>query len=312
MTHIIATTNMKGGVGKTTLTVNLGASLAKDHGKRVLLVDLDTQISATLSLVSPHDFAKLRQQKRTLKHLINDQLQLINRTTITVHDVIKPYIANVKGLDLLPGDIDLYDEYLVSELLHEKAMRLGKDKFDTVWSILESSLVFELLQPVFQDYDYIILDCAPGYNLITRSALVCSDFYLIPARPEPLSIIGIQLLERRINQLKEIYKYTHPLNLEMLGISFIMSGNLLTGRYYKTVMQRVHEDFGHSKIFKTRIPVDFKVSKSVDQFLPVVFSDPNSPASKAFKKLTIELMEKVKLCVDMKQQKTKLNLVNLE
>lgn len=312
MTHIIATTNMKGGVGKTTLTVNLGASLAKDRGQRVLLVDLDTQISATLSLVSPHDFAKLRQEKRTLKHLINDQLQLMNQTTTTVHDVIKSYIANVKGLDLLPGDIDLYDEYLVSEMLHEKAIRLGKDKFDTVWGILESSLVFDILKPVFQDYDYIILDCAPGYNLITRSALVCSDFYLIPARPEPLSIIGIQLLERRIKQLKEIYKYTNPLNLEMLGISFIMSGNLLTGRYYKTVMQRVYEDFGQSKIFKTRIPVDFKVSKSVDQFLPVVFSDPTSPASKAFKKLTIEVMEKVELAVDMKQQKTKLNLVNLE
>ena len=312
MTHIIATTNMKGGVGKTTLTVNLGASLAKDRGKRVLLVDLDTQISATLSLVSPHDFAKLRQEKRTLKHLINDQLQLIDRTTITIHDAIKPYIANVKGLDLLPGDIDLYDEYLVSEMLHEKALILGKDKFDTVWSLLESALVFDLLKPVFKDYDYIILDCAPGYNIMTRSALVCSDFYLIPARPEPLSIIGIQLLERRIKQLKEIYKYTNPLNLEMLGISFIMSGNLLTGRYYKNVMRRVHEDFGQSKIFRTRIPLDVKVSKSVDKFLPVVLNDPNSPASKAFKKLTIELMEKVKLAVDMKQQKTKLNLVNLE
>lgn len=312
MTHIIATTNMKGGVGKTTLTVNIGASLAKDHGKRVLLVDLDTQISATLSLVSPQDFAKLRQEKRTLKHLVNDLIQPLNRTTITIHDVIKSYISNVKGFDLLPGDIDLYDEYLVSELLHEKAVRLGKDKFDTVWNILESSLIFDILKPVFQDYDYIILDCAPGYNLITRSALVCSDFYLIPARPEPLSIIGIQLLERRIKQLKEIYKYTHPLNLEMLGISFIMSGNLLTGRYYKDVMQRVHEDFGQGKIFKTRIPVDFKVSKSVDSFLPVVFDDPNCSASKAFKKLTIELMDKVKLAVDMKQQKTKLNLVNLE
>ena len=312
MTHIIATTNMKGGVGKTTMTVNLGASLAKDCRQRVLLVDLDTQISATLSLVSPQEFAKLRQEKRTLKHLVNDLLQPINRTTISIQDVIKPYVSNVKGFDLLPGDIDLYDEYLVSEMLHEKAMRLGKDKFDTVWNILESSLVFDILKPVFQDYDYIILDCAPGYNLITRSALVCSDYYLIPARPEPLSIIGIQLLERRIKQLKEIYKYTNPLNLEMLGIAFIMSGNLLTGRYYKQVMQRVYEDFGQVKIFKTRIPVDFKVSKSVDSFLPVVFSDPTSAAAKAFKKLTTELIDKVQLAVDMKQQKTKLNLVNLE
>ncbi|KOR38329.1 MULTISPECIES: ParA family protein [Planktothricoides] len=312
MTYIIATTNMKGGVGKTTLTVNLGASLAKDHGKRVLVVDLDTQISATLSLVSTQEFAKLRQENRTLKHLVNQIIQPINQTKINIHDVIKSYISNVKGFDLLPGDIDLYDEYLVSEMLHEKAIRLGKDKFDTVWNILESSLIFDILKPVFSDYDFIILDCAPGYNLITRSALVCSDFYLMPARPEPLSIIGIQLLERRLKQLKEIYKYTQPLQLELLGIAFTMSGNLMTGKYYKQVMQRVYEDFGQSKIFKTRIPMDFKVSKSVDSFLPVVFSDPTSSASKAFKKMTTELLEKVQIAVDMKQQKTKLNLVNLD
>lgn len=191
---------------------------------------------------------------------------------------------------------------------NEKAIRLGKDKFDTVWNILESSLIFDILKPVFSDYDFIILDGAPGYNLITRSALICSDFYLMPVRPEPLSLIGIQLLERRLKQLKEIYKYTHPLQL-LLGIA-TMSGNLIIGQY-KQVMQRVYEDFG-SQIFKTRIPMDFKVSNAVDSFLPVFFSDPSSSASKLFKKMTIELMEKVQLAADMKPQKTKLNLVNLD
>ena len=312
MTHIIATTNMKGGVGKTTLTVNLGASLAKDCGLRVLVVDLDTQISATLSLLSPQDFARLRQEKRTLKYLVNDLIQPINGTTIKTKDAIKSYISNIKGFDLLPGDIDLYDEYLISEILHERAIRLGKERFDKVWSILESSLVFDILKPVLPEYDFIILDCAPGYNLITRSALVCSNFYLMPARPEPLSIIGIQLLERRIKKLKENYKYTHPLELELLGIVFTMSGNLITGRYYKQVMERVYEDFSKNKLFNTRIPIDFKVSKSVDSFSPVVFSDPTSSASKAFKKLTLEFLEKIKLSSDRQNQKSKLNLVDLD
>ncbi|MGL5193374.1 MAG: ParA family protein, partial [Chroococcales cyanobacterium] len=233
MAYIISTINMKGGVGKTTLTVNLAACLAKDYQKRVLVVDLDTQISATLSLVSPHDFSKLRKEKRTLKHLVNDFIQPIDQKSLPIQDIIKPYIGNVKGLDLLPGDLEIYDDFMVSEVLHKKALHLGKDNFEQVWNKLEQILVRGILDPVMKDYDFIILDCAPGYNLLTRSALVASDYYLLPAKPEPLSLIGIQLLERRINQLREVYKNENPLDLDMVGIVFSMSGNVLTGRYYR-------------------------------------------------------------------------------
>lgn len=78
MGHIIATANMKGGVGKTTLTVNMATCLTKNHGKRVLVLDLDSQISATLSLMSPVDFAKLRKQQRTLRYLLD---QIINSSS---------------------------------------------------------------------------------------------------------------------------------------------------------------------------------------------------------------------------------------
>lgn len=312
MAYIISTVNMKGGVGKTTLTVNLAASLAKDYQKRVLVVDLDTQISATLSLVSPHDFSKLRKEKRTLKHLVNDFIQPIDQKSLPIQDIIKPYIGNLKGLDLLPGDLEIYDEYMVSEVLHRKAMHLGKDNFEEVWNKLEKILVLGILQPVMKDYDFIVLDCAPGYNLLTRSALVATDYYILPAKPEPLSLIGIQLLERRINQLRESYKNEDPLNLEMLGIAFTMSGNLLTGRYYRQVMRRVHEDFGETKIFKTRIPVDVNVSKAVDNFLPVTLTHPTCAGAKAFTQLAQEFIEKLKMVLDMKEQKNKLNLVRLD
>ena len=76
MGYIIATANMKGGVGKTTLSVNLATALAKEHGKRVLVVDLDTQISATLSLMPPAEFAKFRKRKQTLRYLVE---QIINQ-----------------------------------------------------------------------------------------------------------------------------------------------------------------------------------------------------------------------------------------
>ncbi|QIZ69729.1 ParA family protein [Oxynema aestuarii] len=312
MAQIIATANMKGGVGKTTLTVNLATALAKEQGKRVLVVDLDTQISATLSLVSPHEFSKLRKERRTLKHLINDFIQPISQHSIPIQDAIKKYVGNQKGLDLLPGDLELYDEFTISEFLHEKAVRLAKEDFNLVWNKLEKLLVAKILEPVSRDYDFIILDCAPGYNLLTRSALVSSDFYLIPAKPEPLSLIGIQLLQRRINQLRETYKDDEPLTLELMGIVFTMSSGLLNGRYYKQVMRRVHDDFGEMKIFKTRIPNDINVSKAVDSFLPVMMTNPGCAGSKAFAQLSEEVMAKLKVAIDMKQQKRKLNLVNLD
>ncbi|NER33016.1 MAG: ParA family protein [Oscillatoria sp. SIO1A7] len=312
MAYIIATANMKGGVGKTTLTVNLAAALAKHHGKRVLVVDLDSQISATLSLVSPHKFDKLRKEKRTLKYLVNQVIQPFGESKTYIKDAIEPYIGNVKGLDLLSGDIDIYDEFMVSEILHQKALRFVKDDFQQVWNQLEFGLIREILQPAMTDYDFIILDCAPGYSLLTRSALVCSDFYLLPAKPEPLSIIGIQLLERRINRLRETYKFDNPLQIELIGIAFTLSGNLLSGRYYKQVMRRVHDDFGKAKIFTTRIPEDVNVSKAVDRFQPVVFAHPKSSGAQAFVKLSQEFLHKLQTIMDMRQQKSKLNLVNLD
>lgn len=289
---VIATVNMKGGVGKTTLTVNLAACLAKYHRKRVLVVDLDSQISATLSLIPPHDFAKVRRERRTLSRLIDTVIRPNNRGKFTIKDIIQSNICTVKGLELLPGDIDLYDEYVVSEMLYQQALQEDKGNFSTAWNRFEKLLVKSILEPIISDYDLIILDCAPGYNLLTRSGIVASDFYLLPARPEPLSIVGIQLLERRITLLKESYNANAPLNLHLLGIVFILSGGLI-GRYYKQVMQRVNEDFRPEQIFENRIPLDVNVAKAVDSFMPAVLASPSSSGSKAFVKLASEFLEKL-------------------
>ncbi len=290
---VISTVNMKGGVGKTTLTVNLATCLAKNHNKRVLVVDLDTQISGTLSLMQPQAFAKARKGRRTLSRLIDKVTKPSYRSRLTIEDIIQTDNCNIKGLDLLPGDIELYDEYVVSDLLHKQSIQEGEVEFSKVWSRFESLLIRGILEPIIPNYDFIILDCAPGYNLLTRSGIVASDFYLLPARPEPLSIVGIQLLERRIARLKESHKQDSPLNLQLLGIIFILSGGGLMGRYYRQVMRRVDNDFDSNQIFQIRIPMDVNVAKAVDSFSPVVIAHPNSSGSKAFFKLTEEFLLKL-------------------
>ncbi|AFZ20583.1 ParA family protein [Allocoleopsis franciscana] len=310
---IIATVNMKGGVGKTTLTVNLATCLAKYHGKRVLVVDLDSQISATLSLMQPQDFAKVRREKRTLGQLIYKEIKPNNRIKRTTEEVIQSDICQIPELNLLPGDIDLYDEYLVSELLHKKASNQENCDFSDVWNGFEEELIKGILEPVVNDYDFIILDCAPGYNLLTRSGIVASDFYLLPARPEPLSVVGIQLLERRISKLKNSYGDDSCFKAQLLGIVFILSSGGLFDRYYKQVMQRVTTEFSPAQMFENRIPMDVNVAKAVDSFMPAVLATPNSSGSKAFAKLTEEFLQKVGNSNNLySTSQPPMNVVNLE
>ena len=294
MGYIISTVNMKGGVGKTTLTVNLATSLAKNFNKKVLVLDLDAQISATLSLIAPHEFGKLRKKRKTLSYLLDLAIKPNPYAKLSVQDLITPAVCGLNNLELLPGDIELYDEYLVSEMLHQKAVEESKiEEFESVWNSFERLLIHDILQSVIDNYDFVIMDCAPGYNLLTRSAIAASDFYILPARPEPLSLVGIQLLERRIKKLKESHKEEKPLNLQLLGIVFILSEAGLFGRYdkyYDQVKRRVKQDFTPDKLFNSDIPMDVNVAKAVDLFMPAVLTSPKSNGARAFTKLTEEFL----------------------
>ncbi len=297
MGYIISTVNMKGGVGKTTLTVNLATSLAKNFGKKVLVLDLDAQISATLSLLPPHEFGKLRKKRKTLSYLLDLAIKPNPYAKLNIGDLITPSICGLSNLELLPGDIELYDEYLVSEMLHQKAVDEEKtENFESVWNNFERFLIYDILQPVVDYYDFVIMDCAPGYNLLTRSAIAASDFYLLPARPEPLSLVGIQLLERRVKKLKKSHQEDKPLNLQLLGIVFILSEAGLFGRYdkyYDQVKRRIKQDFSIDQMFSSDIPMDVNVAKAVDLFMPVVLTTPKSNGSKAFYQLTQEFLAKI-------------------
>ena len=175
---------------------------------------------------------------------------------------------------------------------HQRAVDSNEQEFQKVWDNFERVLIQRILEPVMDRYDFIILDCAPGYNLLTRSGIAASNFYLLPARPEPLSLVGIQLLERRIAKLKKSHVNTHPVDVNLLGIVFILSAGGLMGRYYKQVMKRVQDDFVPEQLFNQSIPMDVNVAKAVDLFTPVSVAMPNSAGSKAFMKLSDELLAK--------------------
>lgn len=285
MAYVISIVNMKGGVGKTTITVNLATSLAKNHGKRVLIVDLDTQINATLSLMPPLHFAHLKKENRTLKQLINQVVQLETPSNISIHNIIQHNICKIPGFDLLPGDIELYSDFLLASSLYQSNQ--SRQEFEKNWHNMENSLVKNILQPIINNYDFIMIDFPPGDNLLTRSGLIASNFYIIPAKPEPLSVVGIGILQGHIKKLKDRDRTT----INLIGIIFSSLGHATT--MAPKVKNRVIDEFGADKIFNTEIPMNVDVAKAVDEFQPVVLTQPNATGAKAFTELTKEFLDKL-------------------
>ncbi len=291
MGYVISIVNMKGGVGKTTITVNLATTLAKDHGMRVLVVDLDTQINATLSLMSPLHFAKLKKENRTLKQLIHQAIQTDDQTNIPLQNIIQHNICKIQGLDLLPGDIELYNDFLLASLLFDQSQK-NQQEFAKNWERFEDYLVRSILNPVRENYELILLDFPPGDYLLTRSGMIASDFYLIPAKPEPLSVVGMGILQGRIRKLKE----SNRTKINLIGIVFTSLGHASTMAV--KVKNRVVAEFGENKVFTTEIPRNVAVAKAVDEFQPVVLTDPQATGAKAFIELTTEFLQKLSNMTD--------------
>ncbi|NET59759.1 MAG: ParA family protein [Symploca sp. SIO2E6] len=286
MGYVISIVNMKGGVGKTTLTVNLAASLVKDHGMRVLVVDLDMQVNATLSLMPPLQFAKLKQDNRTLKQLINQVFKPDNDSQSSIKQIIIANICQITGFDLLPGDIELYNDFVLAALIYAHSSK-NQLEFEKSWNNLEDYLLKSIIQPVIQDYDFILLDFPPGDYLLTRSGIIASDFYLIPAKPEPLSVVGMGILEGNINQLKDKKRCT----ISLIGIIFSSLGHSTNMALH--VKNRVTAEFGEEQIFNTEIPMNVAIAKAVDESKPVMLTEPRSTGAKAFTELAKEFLQKL-------------------
>ncbi|MGV8908748.1 MAG: ParA family protein [Propionicimonas sp.] len=248
---IIALCNQKGGVGKTTTTINLGAALA-ETGRKVLLVDFDPQGSLSVGLgVSPH----------TLEHSIYDLL--LNKRT-AAEDVITHTV--VPGLDLLPSNIDLAaaEVQLVSEVAREQTLR-------------------RVLTKVRHSYDMILIDCAPSLGLLTINALTAADKVLMPLECEFFALRGIALLTDTIEKVQD---RLNP-ELEILGIL----GTMFDARtlHSREVLERVVEAFGET-VFHSVIRRTIKFPETQVAGEPITTYAPTSAGAVSYRLLAREVL----------------------
>jgi chromosome partitioning protein len=237
---VVSVINYKGGVGKTTLTANLGAELAA-RGRTVLLVDLDPQASLTFSFYPPSDWDPARTVYAWFKVFLEHRKVLPLKDFVVVPTEVNKLVQGNGGhLDLIASHLGLIDVDLdLSSILGGARFERHSPDYLQVYRLLADALRDE----AFGRYDVVLIDCAPNFNLVTRTGLVASDHVLIPARPDHLSTLGIDYLRSRLSRLVEEYNGLAPgdINPEILGVVYTMvqyaGANPITAQ--QTTMQRL-------------------------------------------------------------------------
>ena len=249
--RVIALCNQKGGVGKTTTTINLGAALAQ-YGRRVLLVDFDPQGSLSVGLgINPHEL------DRTVYNMLMER-------GVTLDDVLLR--TDLPGLDLLPGNIDLSaaEVQLVGEVAREQALA-------------------RVLEPVLDDYDVILIDCQPSLGLLTVNALTAAHGVIVPLECEFFALRGVALLVETIEKVRE---RLNP-GLQIEGILATMyDARTLHGR---EVLSRVVEAFG-DRVFHTVVSRTIRFPETTVVGEPITTYAPSSPGAVAYYQLAREVL----------------------
>lgn len=199
--HVVSVINYKGGVGKTTLTANLGAALAA-RGHRVLLLDFDPQTSLTLSFYSIAEWDQMLKDRFTLRQWFDAYDRMINPSLadyVTTPDRAKSALDGRGQLDLVASHFDLIgvDLRLAGYLAKDGwAKPLLNRQIE-----LHTRLANALSSPALADYEYVLIDCPPNFNLATQIAMIASDQVVYPARADYLSMIGLRYLNEAYRRL---------------------------------------------------------------------------------------------------------------
>jgi chromosome partitioning protein len=232
--------NYKGGVGKTTLTANIGAELAA-RGRRVLLADLDPQASLTFSLYQVEEWEEQYAGSRTLLQWYESFVRNGTADPLPKY-VLTPAAVNERvqdaggRLDLLASHLGLVDVDLdLAAMLGGARFQRSSPRFIPVHRMLADALG----DPAFADYHAILIDCAPNFHMVTRTAIVASEHVLVPARPDYLSTLGIDYLRTRLSQF--VGELDAPVGAEILGIVYTMIQHVGAGilRAQKISMERL-------------------------------------------------------------------------
>lgn len=250
---VISMVNQKGGVGKTTSTINLGACLA-EQGRKVLLVDLDPQGALSAGLGVSHD-----EEHVTVYDLLFDN-------TASIHAAIQH--SNVSGLDLVPANIDLSaaEIQLVNEVGREHTLARA-------------------LRPVRNEYDIIIIDCGPSLGLLTVNALAASHGVIIPMECEYFSLRGLALLTDTVEKVRDRINF----DLDIVGILVTMFDRRTT--HAREVMDRVVEVFG-DRVFDTVITRTVRFPETSVAGEPIITWAPRSQGAEQYRNLARELLER--------------------
>ena len=258
MAKVIAIANQKGGVGKTSTAVNLGAGLVR-HGKDVLLIDLDAQANLTMALGF--------QEPDELDFTVSDIfIKTMKEEPINPEEGI---LTSKEGIDLMPSSIQLsgYEASLVNEYGRETMLKRYVDA-------------------VRMNYDYILIDCAPSLNVMTINALAAADSVLIPTQPQYFSAAGLQMFFQTINKVQRIM---NP-DLQVEGVLVTMLDR--RPNFTKDLVSRLRETYGEQIcVFKTEIPSSVRMTESGALGRSIFSYDPKGKIAIAYEQLTQEVIE---------------------
>lgn len=255
---VVSIANQKGGVAKTTTTVNLGIGLAKE-GKKVLVIDADPQGSLTASL-------GFRDQD-SIKYTLATVMSKIKHDEN--FDPEEGLLHHSEGVDLLPSNIEL-----------------ANLEVDLAGEMSREYILKQLIEVIRDRYEYILIDCAPSLGMVTINALAASDSILIPCQAGYLPTKGLAQLIKTINKMKK--KMINP-TLRIEGILLTMVD--MRTNYAKEIIELIEKGYGTIvPIFKREIPLSTRVAECSSLGVSIYKNDPRGKAATAYKELTREIL----------------------